>query len=227
VYAVFSCGHALVELGLAESERMLLERAVSGDDGALSELLVGCDAELRSRFSGKIHRRYRSVLSIADVLQVTYMEAFLRISRFRVGGNGSFVNWLAKIADSNLISAIRELNRQKRPPRQRQISLSMGTNSHIALLATLAGSQASPSQQASRSEIRDAIDRAISLLPPDYRDVVQGFDIDGIDTHEIAARMQRSPGAVYMIKARAHIRLAEILGDSTQFFSRGGERKPQ
>jgi len=161
------------------------------------------------------------VLSIADVLQVTYMEAFLRIGRFRVGDNGAFLNWLTKIAENILRNAVRNLNRQKRPPRQRQVSFSGDGDSHVALLATLVGSQSSPSQQAGRSEIKAAVERAIRLLPSDYRKVVQGFDIEGKTAQQVGEEMGRSPGAVYMIKTRAHVRLAEILGESTQFFSRG------
>ena len=209
------------ELKLVENENNLLKRAVLGDDGALSELLVVSDPELRSRLSGQIGRRYRAAVSVADVLQVTYMEAFLRIGRFRPGGNEAFLNWLTKIAESNLRNAIRDLNCQKRPPRQRQVSLTRDGDSHFALLGTLAGSQPSPSRQASRTEIKTAVERAIGLLPPDYREVVQGFDIDGKTAQQIAGELGRTPGAVYMIKIRAHVRLTEILGDSTQFFSSG------
>lgn len=210
-----------LEPNLAENEKKLLNRAVSGDDGALSKLLMVADSELRARLSGQIGRRYRAVLSVADVLQVTYMEAFLRIGRFRSGENGAFLSWLTRIAQSNLRNAIRNLNCQKRPPRQRQVSIANDSDSHAELLATLVGSQPNPSRQASRREIRTAIERAIGLLPPDYRRVVQEFDIEGKTAQQIAREMGRSPGAVYMIKTRAHVRLVEILGDSTQFFSRG------
>ncbi len=205
---------------MAADENSLLELAVSGDDAALSEILRVSDAELRSRLSGQIGRRYRSALSVADVLQVTYMEAFLRIGRFRPAGNGAFRNWLTKIAESNLKNAIRDLNRMKRPPRDRQFALTHDGDSHVALLNTLAGSQSSPSRQASRTEIQTAIESAMGLLPADYRTVVQAFDIEGKTAQQIGREIGRSPGAVYMIKTRAHVRLAEILGDSTQFFSR-------
>ncbi len=209
------------EARLAENEKNLVECAILGDDAALSQLLISSDPELRSRLAGQVGRRYQAALSIADVLQVTYTEAFLRIGRFRSGENGSFLNWLTKIAENNLRNAVRDLNRKKRPPRQRQISFTGESDSHLALLASLSGSQSSPSQQASRLEIKAAIERAINLLPSDYRDVVRGFDIEGKTVLLLAEEMGRSPGAIYMIKARAHVRLAEILGDSTNFFSRG------
>lgn len=206
---------------MAQNEKNLLDRAVSGDDAALSEMLVISDAALRTRFSGKIGWKHRAVLSVGDVLQVTYMEAFLRIGRFQPNGNGAFLSWLTRMAESNLRTAIRDLNRKKRSPRAGQVSLTGDGDSHVALLATLTGSQSSPSQHASRKEIKKAIEQAISLLPADYGVVVHGFDIQGKSAQQIAQEMGRSPGAVYMIKARAHVRLAEILGDSTDFFSRG------
>ncbi len=199
---------------------LLLERAVGGDDEALSKTILVNHAELKSRLSGQIGRRYRAVLSVADVLQVAYMEAFLRIGRFRPARNGAFLSWLTRIAEHNLRNAIRDLNRQKRPPRRRQISLLRDGDSHVALLASLTGSQSSPSHQASRLEIKAAIEHAIGLLPPDYGRVVRSIDIEGKTAQQVASEMGRSAGAIYMIKTRAHVRLAEILGDSTRFFSR-------
>jgi hypothetical protein len=39
---------------------------------------------------------------------------------------------------------------------------------------------------------------------------------------ELAAEMKRSEGAAYMLRARAHDRLKEILGSDSKFFSTSG-----
>ena len=93
-------------------------------------------------------------------------------------------------------------------------------DSYVTLLAMLPGSQTPPSQRVSRREIRTLIEDAIEQLPPDYARVVRGCDLEGRETTEMAEEMGRSSGAIYMLRARAHDWLAEILGESTQFFGK-------
>ena len=52
---------------------------------------------------------------------------------------------------------------------------------------------------------------AIDQLPKDYRRVVQLYDLDGLAAAEVARQMDRSDGAVYMLRARAVDRLRELL----------------
>ncbi len=52
---------------------------------------------------------------------------------------------------------------------------------------------------------------AIAQLPETYRQVVEQLDIEFRPAAEIAQALGRSVGTVYMIRARAHDRLREIL----------------
>ncbi len=201
------------------AERILVDRSIEGDTSALSELLIRCDGRLRSRLGGQIGRRYRSAFSIDDVLQVTYTEAFLRIQSFRPTGDGAFLNWLARIAENTLKNAIRELDRQKRPPRGRQVGNLAGDDSYVAIIEMLAGSQSTPSRQIAREEGRQAIDEVLGMMPADYAMVIRRFYLEGCTASQIADDLGRSTGAVYMLKSRAWEQLAELLGDATRFFS--------
>jgi len=55
-------------------------------------------------------------------------------------------------------------------------------------------------------------------LPPDYEKVVRLYDLQCKSAVEVAAELGRSEGAVYMLRARAHERLKQELGSSSQFF---------
>ena len=55
-------------------------------------------------------------------------------------------------------------------------------------------------------------------LPRDHRAVVELWDLEGRSVEEVAAKLNRSRGATYMLRARAYRQLAEILGASSQFF---------
>ena len=177
----------------------------------------------RQRIEGKIATIWRSVLDADDIMQVTYMEAFLRISSFQHRPNdpaGSFLAWISHIAENNLRDAIRELERAKRPnPRRRVQSPGTGDESYVALVELLGATMTTPSLHAQQGEIRSALDCALDRLPPDYAKVVRECDLRGIPAPEVAKAIGKSPGAVYMMIARAHDRLRDILGSESRFFS--------
>jgi hypothetical protein len=45
------------------------------------------------------------------------------------------------------------------------------------------------------------------------------FDLDSEPVEAVARELNRSPGAIYMIRARAHRWLGELLGSATKYFS--------
>ena len=45
--------------------------------------------------------------------------------------------------------------------------------------------------------------------------------LEGADVGDVASELDRSQGAVYMLRARAHDRLKGILGSASQFWSDG------
>src|SRR5437868_1238158 len=99
-----------------DADDELLSRAVRGDLPALNNLLRTHGPRVRAGLNGKLERQWQSVLDLDDVMQVTYLEAFLRIDHFRSGQSAAFLTWLRQIAENNLRDAIKELKREKRPP---------------------------------------------------------------------------------------------------------------
>ena len=87
------------------------------------------------------------------------------------------------------------------------------------LLANLGMTTTTPSQSAASAEVRAAINKGISLMPPDYGTVVRLYDLEGKAIGDVAAAMGRTTGAVHMLRTRAHEHLKEILGSDTAFFS--------
>ena len=71
---------------MAQTDEELLVQAIRGDEEALSELLARHGLWIRSRLASKIPAHFQSVLSEDDVLQVTYLDAFLNIVRFQPQG---------------------------------------------------------------------------------------------------------------------------------------------
>jgi len=206
---------------MAVSQEDLTVAAVAGDEEALGELLARHSPELRQWLDRQIGRQYRSSFSVEDVMQVTFFEAFLRIRQFEPRGAGSFRAWLWQLGKRNLQDAIKHLNREKRPPPGRRVGAAPEDDAHTALLDRLEASGTTPTKGAARAEAIAILEEALAKLPEDYAQVVRIFDLEGRSAAETAERMGRTPAAVYMLKARAYDRLAELLGGSTNFFSRG------
>lgn len=63
-------------------EEELVSRAVSGDEDALTTLLRRHGPGLRQQIAPSIGAKWRPVLDADDVMQVTYLEVYLRIAGF-------------------------------------------------------------------------------------------------------------------------------------------------
>lgn len=203
----------------------LLRKAVAGDAEALSALLREHGPAVQVRLN--LQPQWRSMLEPEDVMQVTYLEAFMQIGRFEPKRGTSFEGWLNQIAQNNLRDAVRGLSRQKQlQPRDRvQLPASGGGggggggDSYVGLLELLGTASATPSREAGRNETQLLIEQALHRLPADYACVIRLYDLEGKTISEVCAEMKRSSGAVHMLRARAHDCLRQLLGTESMFFS--------
>lgn len=162
----------------------------------------------------RIDKAWRAQLDSADVMQVTYVEAFRHIRDFDPTRAERFEAWLRQMAENNLRDAIRGLTRQKRsgPGGARAVP---PADAMAALM--LAITTSTPSRTARQSERAASLETALGRLPPDYALAVRRLDLEGRSVGEVAAELGRSAGAVHMLRARAHDRLRELLGPASAF----------
>src|SRR5262245_35309763 len=106
---------------MPESESTQLEHAVNGDAAALRTLLERYGAQVAGEIRPQIGRAWQSALDADDVMQVTYIEAFLQIGSLTARDPAGFLGWLRRIAQHNLRDAIKELDRKKRPPPAKRV----------------------------------------------------------------------------------------------------------
>lgn len=202
----------------------LLERALAGDRDAIVALLEALAPRVRARLASKISGPYQSLIDVDDLMQVTFLEAFLRLKRFTKGDSSAFLAWMTRLAENNLIDAVRALDAAKRPGPKNRVEAARGREDSMAALVDLLGiTNTTPSVVAMRGEAGNMLEQAISALPADYARVIRLYDLAGKSASDVARELGRSEGAVFMLRARAHDRLKELLGPSAQFFSTGGE----
>lgn len=206
---------------MADEHQPLLRKAVLGDADALSMLLKKYSPSVRSSLSGQIPTRWQSVLSEDDVMQQTYADAFTGIAHFDPDEGGSFSGWLCRLAQCNLRDAIRMLKAVKRGGQASRVELDDPVDPTVALVNVLTASGTSPSRCAAGREAESLLAHALGQLPPNYQLVVRMFDLEGHHVDTIARQLDRSPGSVYMLRARAHDRLRKLLGATSDFFTDG------
>ena len=199
----------------------LLLRAKTGDRKALAELLEAVGPRVRARIEPKISPAIRTLLEADDVMQVTYMEVVLRLNSFTGGGFSGFIAWVSRLAENNLIDAIRSLEAAKRFDPRKKVTPTR-EDSASAFINLLGVNSITPSRVAAKDEAGGMLEVALRALPPDYERVVRGHDLAGKPMSDLAAEMKRSEGAAYMLRARAHDRLKEILGSDSKYFSTPG-----
>ena len=158
------------------------------------------------------------MLEVDDVLQVTFAEVFQQIDRYQPDGPKAFRNWLLQIARNNIRDGVKWLGREKRPQPDKRVRAIKTSETTRTLLGMLAGDGATPSVRFSDHELATLLKEALDRLPVAYAEVVRLYDLEGLDGPEVGRRIGRSRGAVFMLRARAHERLRDLLGDTHRFF---------
>jgi RNA polymerase sigma factor (sigma-70 family) len=203
----------------------LLVKAQQGDRESLLALLESCAPRVRGRIAPKITGYLRPFLDEDDVMQVTYLEVVTRFETFTNGDANGFLSWMSRLAENNLIDAVRMIEADKRPnPRNRVETagkIGSGGEAMQSLIDMIGVTVTSPSSAAAGEEIKTALAAVLDRLPEDYATVIKLYDLQGRSASELAAELGRSEGAIYMLRARAHDRLRDLLPSESKFFSVG------
>ena len=191
-------------------------RAAERDGDALEELLRQVGPAIGAGLS--IDRRWQGSLDPDDVMQVTYLEAYLRIATLRSRTTEGFRGWLARIAENNLRDALRALQRDKRPDGAgRRRATRAGDTSAETLMGSLLDTDPTAGSVAAGREAASRLHAALEQLPASYRRIVDEVDLAERPVSEVAVELNKSAGAIHMLRSRAHDRLRELLGGRTRF----------
>ncbi|MBI4585141.1 MAG: sigma-70 family RNA polymerase sigma factor [Planctomycetes bacterium] len=182
------------------STTTLVARAQEGDRTSFDELVRRYSSRLEKQIQARLGARLKAKLDVQDVLQETFTVAFRSIKKFIWHEEDSFYRWLAGISEHYIMNAS-----QKKAWNE------------ISLAREVAVSDVSPSKALRREERFERLEAALAGLSDEHRRVVILARIDGLTVTEIAARMDRSTGAVKMLLARALLSLKKSFGDTESF----------
>jgi RNA polymerase sigma-70 factor (ECF subfamily) len=200
----------------SDAQGALLSAARGGQPEALDSLLAAYRNYLKLLARTQIDRRWRARIDPSDLVQETLLDACHDIQSFRGHTPRELMAWLRRILARNLASQIKRQQQPKRDVR-RDASLEDALDrSSEAVVHALRSAASSPSEHACKDEQSVRLADVLERLPQEYREVILLRQFEGLPFKQIASELQRSPGAVRMLFARAIDRLRrELRGDQS------------
>ena len=174
--------------GVADSDVMLVERAVAGDQGAFELLVI----KYQRRIQRLIGRMVRDVDLVEDIAQETFIRAYRALHQFR--GDAQFYTWLYRIAVNTAKKFLLELKRDPTVPQSAFKSTEDGDETYYA--ESEPTSDETPESVLAAKEIAVAVNTALEALPEDLRQALTLREIEGLSYEDISGVMNCPIGTV-------------------------------
>jgi len=190
----------------------LVRRGQQGDRGALDELVARYQGRVRRIVSIRMGRQFRGLLDSVDLTQETWMAALRGLSGFEPRDHGSIIRWLARIAENQVLDAADRVHAARRDRRREVPATETGESSVAEAAALPAADDPSPSEVATRRELRATYDACVAELDDVYREVILLKDYSLLGWPEVCAQLGRpNVHATQELYRRAQLRLGELL----------------
>ena len=176
----------------------ILTRATRGDRAAFDQLVARSEERLRDFLSRRIRADLRDRLDVDSLTNDVFARAFESLTCFDGENEDAWFGWLAGIAKNVVLEEIARLTRRRALRMEREPVTE----------------EPSPSRLLQREERFERLDDALHGLPEDHREVIRLCRLERLTIREVAERMNRSPGAVKMLLARALQELKGRFGDT-------------
>ncbi len=185
---------------MAQADEQLIQRCRERDPAALEELL----ARYRNRLMAFIYSVVRDYHLAEDIFQETFLRVYREARGFRSGA--SFKTWLYTIAVNLCRDALRKAKR--RPEVSLETELAPGEAGRPRRMADLiAGPDPGPREQAGGREMEAILERELSGLSAEHREVIILSRLNGLKYREIAEVLGIPSGTV---RSRLHYALEQL-----------------
>ncbi|MCB9881087.1 MAG: RNA polymerase sigma factor [Planctomycetes bacterium] len=194
-----------------EETRILVSRAQQQDKEAVERLFERYQEPLRRALKKLLGARYRGALHDSeDALQDAVLSALKSIERFEYRGEGSFLAWLLKCAESEILHRLRDAAAQKRDAKRLKHIEESGIPEPLA-------QNTSASQAARGKEMEDRVRACLDRLPERESSIIVLRRYLGLEMEEIQLELDLpTPGAARALLSRAQAKLAALLLDDDE-----------
>lgn len=170
------------------SDVMLVERAVAGDQGAFELLVI----KYQRRIQRLIGRMVRDVDLVEDIAQETFIRAYRALHQFR--GDAQFYTWLYRIAVNTAKKFLLDLKRD--PTVSENAFKSDDDGDETSWSGNEPTTDETPESVLAAKEIAAAVNAALEALPEDLRQALTLREIEGLSYEEISEAMNCPIGTV-------------------------------
>ena len=171
----------------ADSDAMLVERTVAGDQKAFELLVI----KYQRRIQRLIGRMVRDVDLVEDIAQETFIRAYRALAQFR--GEAQFYTWLYRIAVNTAKKASMDL---KRNPTVSENAYESADDDETSPVENELTSSETPDAVLASKEIAEIINAAMDALPEELRQAITLREIEGLSYEEISEAMNCPIGTV-------------------------------
>ncbi len=186
-----------------ETEAELIRLAQGGERAAFDVLVERYQKRIYAVAFGMVSDPENAL----DVTQEAFIKAYQSLSSFV--GRSNFYTWLYRITFNSAIDFIRREQRDKSVSYEEGAELGAGSTGGDSLLHRLP----SPDSTVRRSELRDAVLKAIETLPEEQRAAILLREVEGLSYKEIADVLKCSKGTVMSRLHYARHKLQKLLRD--------------
>jgi RNA polymerase sigma-70 factor (ECF subfamily) len=172
----------------ADSDLLLVERTVAGDQRAFELLVI----KYQRRIERLIGRMVRDTDLVEDIAQETFIRAYRALSQFR--GEAQFYTWLYRIAVNTAKKALVDLRRN--PVISENALRGADDDDETYRPENELTTSETPDTVLAAKEIAAVVNAAMEALPEELRQAVTLREIEGLSYEEIASLMGCPIGTV-------------------------------
>ena len=192
-----------------DEELRLIERVLQGDTDAFEPLVL----ENQQRVYTVALRITGNEADAWDAAQEAFLRAYRSLKDFR--GESRFSTWLYKLAGSAAIDLLR---------RRRDAQL-VSLYDEEESIPEIPDERFSPETELEKKELRENVQRALSLLPADYRQILTLRELGGLSYEELAEELGLEAGTVKSRLSRARQKLCALLSRDGNFSAPAASKK--
>ena len=196
-----------------DSQRVqhLLDRARTGDNAALDDLLGLCRDPLKRAVDLRLDRQLARREDASDIVQKVLFDAHRRIQDYLRDPKMPFHLWLRHMAQDRIIDTHRRHRGAARRSldREQATGPSLDEASSIQLVAQLVDQELTPASAAIQQELQDKLHQVLMDLDETDREIILMRYYEQLSNQEIAAALDLTEAAASMRHLRALRRLKE------------------
>jgi RNA polymerase sigma-70 factor (ECF subfamily) len=194
----------------------LVLRAQEGDRDALNRLCERYYDRVRRVVRVRLGSKLRQVVDSGDILQETFQAAVGALENFEMREEASLINWLARLAEHQIIAAA-DFHGAKKRDHARVVPLAPASalTSSAGPALDHVDRSTLPLDRLLRREDQALVESCLERLEPEYKELIILRHYVGASWETVAEETGRpSAAAARMMHARAVIELGKLLREA-------------